>query len=492
VRAVPAVLAAAALSLAGCSSQGETPDASPSPAPAVAPSTGPGGGDPFGSADPAGPVTEGYSAPVEDRVYPGIGDPGVDALHYDLRLDWSPGSRTLRGVETVRLRATSDADHFQLDLGAPLEVTGLTVDGRRAAYTHRGKDLVVRTRLTTDAEHALEVRYTGTPRPVPAPVTRTDFSSTGWTITRDGGAWTMQEPYGAYSWYAVNDQPSDKALYDFRISAPSPFVGVANGELRSRRERGGTTVTRWRLGEPASSYLVTVAIGDFTMTEDESSSGVPITYWTPPDRPDLLERMRRAPAALDWVEERLGPFPFDSLGFLVVDSRSGMETQTMITLGDTEYATSPQVLVHEISHQWYGDEVTPVDWRDVWMNEGMATYVQGVWTAEDTGQPLSGMVDAWAGLESQLRADAGPPADYDPASFGSGNVYYGPAVMWDELRKRIGDAEFWRLAREWPSVHEDGNADYEDITTWWSEQSGEDLSDFFDSWLLGKGSPERG
>ena len=69
----------------------------------------------------------------------------------------------------------------------------------------------------------------------------------------------MQEPYGAFTWYAVNDQPSDKALYDFTISTPAPWVGVANGELRSREEVDGDTVTAWHLDEPAASYLVTVA-----------------------------------------------------------------------------------------------------------------------------------------------------------------------------------------------------------------------------------------
>ncbi len=54
----------------------------------------------------------------------------------------------------------------------------------------------------------------------------------------------------------------------------------------------------------------------------------------------------------------------------------------MITLGATDYTTSPAVLVHEMAHQWYGDEVTPDDWRDVWMNEGMAMYLQGCWQAE--------------------------------------------------------------------------------------------------------------
>ena len=479
MRAVAGLLAGALL-LAGCTSEGDRP-----PTPSAQASPAPTGQQP-------GDRAEGFSTPVEDRVYPDVGDPGVDALHYDLQLDWDPDGRRLEAVETLHLRAAADADHLQLDLAEPLQVDGLTLDGEHPPYEHDGKDLVIDTVVHEDEEHTLEIRYSGTPEPVPAPVQRKDFSETGWTVTRDGGAWTMQEPYGAYSWYAVNDQPSDKALYDFTLRVPAPFVGVANGELLDHERVRGDTVTRWRLDAPASSYLVTVAFGDLTMTTDESKSGVPISYWTPPDRPDLLRRVQRAPEALAWLEDRLGPYPFDTLGILVVDSQSGMETQTMITLGDTRYATSPEVLVHEIAHQWYGDLVTPVDWRDMWMNEGMATYLQGVWMAEDQGVAITDVMDYWATFEDEERAKAGPPADYHPAFFGSSNVYYGPALMWDELRQRLGDEEFWALVRDWPGVHADGNADYDDITSWWSERSGEDLAGFFDAWLLGATTPDRG
>lgn len=334
-----------------------------------------------------------------------------------------------------------------------------------------------------DDEHRVRIRYTGRPRPVPAPVQRSDFASTGWTVTRDGGAWTMQEPFGAYSWYAVNDQPADKARYDVTIRVPRPMVGVSGGELLSRRTTRGRTTTHWRLDEPASSYLVTVAIGDLVRTRDRAPSGVPITYWTPRGRPALVRRLQAAPAELAWLEQRLGPYPFASLGFVVVDSLSGMETQTMITLGDTDYATSPEVLVHEMAHHWYGDEVTPRDWRDVWMSEGMATFLQGTWMAEHGPQTRAEIFGTWASFDQRLRSEAGPPAAYRPDSFGAGNVYYIPAVMWDRLRTRLGEDLFWRLVREWPASRPDGNAGYDDLTSWWSRQSGQDLGGFFDRWL---------
>ena len=474
--------------LTGCTSDA-TDSSSPGSSSSPSGANGPGGAA-VAVDDAALDAAE--STPVEDRVYPRVGDPSVDALHYDLDLTWAPRSRTLTGVETLVFRATADAERFQLDLGAPLEVSAVRLDGQDVEYAHLGKDLVVRAPTTGDRRYTLVVEYAGTPRPVAAPTNRTDFSSLGWTITPDDETWTMQEPFGAYSWYAVNDQPSDKALYDFTITAPAPMLGVANGTLESRKTGDdGTTVTRWHVDEPASSYLVTVAIGDFRETRDRSESGVPVTYWTPRDRPRTVRGLRVAADELDWIEDRLGPYPFSSLGIVLVDSRSGMETQTMITLGTTDYTTSPEVIVHEMVHQWYGNEVTPVDWRDVWMNEGMAMYLQSVWEADDTGTELETVLGRFAQVEVLLRREAGPPADYDPATFGRGNVYYSPALMWHELRERLGEEEFWSGVRAWPQAHRNGNAAYDDITTWWSERTGEDLSSFFDAWLLGETSPPR-
>src|SRR5690606_396723 len=109
-----------------------------------------------------------------------------------------------------------------------------------------------------------------------------------------------------------------------------------------------------------------------------------------------------------WLEQHLGPYPFDSFGIVVVDGESGMETQTMVTLGDTEYSLSAAVVVHEAAHQWYGDTVTPADWSDVWMNEGMAMYLQGMWEAEQAGRPVTDVLDTWATYEKQLRRTSGP------------------------------------------------------------------------------------
>jgi aminopeptidase N len=440
--------------------------------------------------DPALDVA--LSTPVEDSVYPDVGDPSVDALHYDLDLAWTPGTKTLEGITTIVLRSTRDGDHLQLDLGASLEVDSVTLDGKDVEFEHTGKNLVVSSRVQADARYVLAVHYAGTPKPTAAPTTRGDFSTSGWAITPEGASWTMQEPYGAFTWYPVNDQPADKALYDFTITVPSPWVGIANGVMTDRTESDGLTRTTWHTAEPMSSYLVTVATGDYTMTTNMTDrSGFEISYWVPTDQSELAQGLYGAAGALEWLEDKLGPFPFDSLGFLLVENRSGMETQTMITLGITDYTTSTPVLLHEMAHQWYGDEVTPNDWRDVWMNEGMAMYLQGLWTAEQEGITADELMDEWADFESDMRRESGPPANYDPAQFGEGNIYYGPALMWHELRKRLGNQEFFRIVREWPEARSDKNSNREDYLAWIEEQTGKELTAFFDAWLLGETTPPR-
>ncbi len=430
------------------------------------------------------------STPVEDSVYPDIGDSGVDALHYGLDLAWQPTKRRLDGTATISLRATGDADHLQLDLGPRLKPRSVTLDGAEVPFEHPGKNLVVGAPVTADQEYELVVTYRGRPGPVPAPTRRGDFTTVGLTVTNSGGLWTMQEPYGAFSWYPVNDQPADKALYDFTITTDAPYTGVANGELVSTDTKDGRTTTQWHLDSPASSYLTTLAIGDYQHSNGRTSSGLTVDYWYSRGAPKILKSLRRAPRAIDWLEQKLGPYPFSTLGLVVTPSQSAMETQTMVTLGTSDYVLSEPVIMHEIAHQWYGDLVSPSDWRDVWLNEGMTMYLQGRYEADTNGIPVAEQLAQYAESCRSSLAEDGPAGAYDAASFGAGNIYYCPALMWDELRKRVGDDEFWKIARSWLDDNAGTSASREQLYDHWEKATGLKLSSFFDSWIMREKMPE--
>jgi aminopeptidase N len=234
------------------------------------------------------------SDPRQDPVYSRVGNPVVDALHYDLTLDWAGDSGVLTGTEELTFRAAEDSDTIPLDFSRAFTLSRVSLDGQDAGFEQKGADLVIKEAVQKDQEHVLTLEYAGTPRPAPAPTTRGDFSLVGWqSDTNNGTSYTMQEPYGAFTWYAVNDQPSDKAFYDIAITTPQDLTGVANGTLESNRTSNGKRTTRWHLDSPAASYLVTVATGRYAHLEAESKSGVPLQVWAPPDNEALNDRLVR-------------------------------------------------------------------------------------------------------------------------------------------------------------------------------------------------------
>jgi aminopeptidase N len=192
-----------------------------------------------------------------------------------------------------------------------------------------------------------------------------------------------------------------------------------------------------------------------------------------------------------YLEGLVGRYPFPTLGVLVVPSSSAMETQSTVTLGGgSAYTLSRDVLVHEIAHQWYGDTVTPDDWSDLWMSEGMATYLaEASWTADHGAQGLDAILRRWSVFAGALRSEFGPPTRYRTGSFGEGNVYYIPALMWDTLRQRLGDHAFWTLARRWPATHRFTSQSRGALAAWWGRESGQDLTSFFSAWLSGPTEP---
>ena len=434
------------------------------------------------------------STPVADPYYPGKGSTLVDALHYDLHLRWTPESRRLHGRADILLRVTRDSSRLRLDLSKRLRVWRVRLDGNPTGWSQPpGNKLVVSTpQLGADTRHTLTVVYRGRPGPAAAPTKRRDIPSVGWTNTRGGGMWTMQEPFGAFTWYPVNDHPSDKAYYDVSVDVPSRMVGVSNGTLLSRKTRSGRTVTRWRMTDPAASYLVTLAIGDYVAVRDRGPHRLPLTYWVPRNKQQFVSTLRRSPGILRWLERRLGRYPFDRGGVVVVPSDSAMETQSLVTMGsrrmkDRQEAMS--VLAHEYAHQWYGDTVTPDNWQDLWLNESFAMYVEIQYRIAKGWESERSWRRDLEWYDNNYRAHDGPPGAYQANDFGNGCVYYCGALMLFELGDAVGRDQLATALRAWPQTHQNSNVDRADYVDWFNSRTGTDLTSFFADWLTSKTTP---
>jgi aminopeptidase N len=479
------VIVCAVALVAGCTSGSDSPrpDTTAPAGASAAPST-------------ASPVDysvwdAGRSTPVADPIYPKRGNPAIDVLHYGLELSWEPKSRTLTGTATLRVRPTTDAAELKLDF-MPYTVDGVTVDGVVAAGSVAGEKLTVPATVVKDRPVTVQVRYHGIPRTTPIPSKRSDAEPLGLTIARDGSLWTMQEPYGALTWYPVNDQPSDEALYDIAVTAPAGWSAIASGTPAGQE---GTTF-RYRSADPVASYLTTLAVGPYRKATAKGPHGIPLTYWYRAGDTDLLPSLRKSPSFLSWLEKHVGPYPFPSGGIVVVDSESGMETQQMITIGGKRGKLSAQArgnfeldLLHEYAHQWFGDSVTPTTWKDLWINEGWATYLQFLYQQDRDRFPDSALEAFLRDNDARLRAKLGPPGSPDPAHFAEGNVYLCPATMLHELNDALGDAKFFALARSWVQENRNTQQDRASFIAFVNKHTGRNFTGLINSWLDAKRTP---
>jgi aminopeptidase N len=432
------------------------------------------------------------SHPLADPYYPSVGVTSVDALHYGLDLRWDDRHRILTGSEKLTFRATRHESTVALVLGKPLHVSRVLFDGAAVTSKHSGHVLRVATGpLARHSRHSLTISYAGTPRPVRAPTDRSDLSKVGWTTMKHGEAWSVQEPFGAFTWYPVNDHPSDKAFYDITLRTKKAWHGVTDGHLRSDRVVGGERAMRWHLGTPAASYLVALDIGPYRRYRDTGPHGLPVSYWVRPQDRGELNRLRRTPGILAWLESKLGTFPFGRVGLVVAPTTTAEETQTMVTMGASVLRRRAGLgdLAHELAHQWYGDEVTPDNWPDLWMNESFAEYIQIRWDATHGIESMKRARRDLNNFDQDLRTEDGPPGRYHRRDFADLNVYFCGARMLDRLHSMLPHLTFATLLRDWPRLHRFGTVHRSEWLRYLNQVSGQDLTAFVHRWLDSRQSP---
>jgi aminopeptidase N len=436
---------------------------------------------------------------IGDPYFPSAGNGGYDTTKYEIVLSIDPRSNALRGSTRVDAEALQDLDSFNLDfLG--LEVESVLVDGLPAEFEREGQELTIlcAEQLRAGERFAVQVSYSGTP----VSLEDSGSFSVGWQHAGDT-IYTLDEPQGAATWFPVNDHPSDKAAYEFRLTVPRPYVAAANGVLVGT-EAGETDQTFvWTMEEPMASYLATVAVGEYELEASMAPNGVAIrNYFAPAVAEEAGKAFARTGAILAFYADLFGPYPFDAYGVVVpdVDTRAAMENQTLSLFGRDVVAkrlSDPIVgdiyVSHELAHQWFGNSLTIARWEDIWLNEGFATYASWLWLEHDRGrEALDQQVRQSLGM--LLSDDQSPPGDPGPDDLFGLSVYRRGALTLHALRQTVGDEIFFRILREWSTRYRYGNVWTEDFIALAEDEAQElvevDLAGFFETWLYSEGLPE--
>lgn len=416
------------------------------------------------------------SDPVQDDVYPQYGFTETDVLHYNLALDWD--GQKLTGITTAEVRAAHKTNTIRLNLANQLKISSIKLGKEDTTYKHTGNILTIDVGdKAEDSVMTLTIHYSGKPQSIRMPSPRGNIL--GWNVARDGSVSTMQEPYGAFTWYPNHDHPSDKAYYDATITTRGENVGVFNGLMMDKTQDGDKTTTNWHLDKPAASYLITVAIDPFKVDEQKMADDRTFYIWyTDEDTKDLPRYRKESKEAYDWLSKHAGENPFESMGMVIVDAGSAMETQTMMTMGRNFLKSHTRKLIsHEMAHQWYGNTVTTKTWKDMWLNEGWTMYMDYAYNSK---------VNVKASERSCLRnvnqsGQAGKPK---PDAFAMPNVYECPIPAIHQIRQDLGDEKFFdSVAQQWPSQHAFTSQDRKAFLKFLKKETGKDYTSLFSTWL---------
>lgn len=427
---------------------------------------------------------------IGDPYWPLDGNGGIDVTSYRIDNSYDLRKQTLRGRTRIALTATADLTSFNLDFLLP--VSAVRVDGAQVAFDQAHHELKVTpaAALAAGSAHTVEVKYRGRPG------TKRYSGERNWLANRHEVV-TMNEPHMAPWWFPANDHPSDKATFDVSTTVAQGREVIGNGHLVSRKKSARGVTWRWRAKEPMATYLAFFAAGDFVIDRGKVD-GLPWLNAVSRRLPDFERQaarrlLGRTPGIVRALERDLGDYPFSTTGGLTTSLPVyfALENQTRPTYPSVG-AQATSLVVHEIAHQWFGDDVAVARWRDIWLNEGAATFMewryaeqQGGRSAAETLQQRYGLRGANDPFWQRIVADPGADHIFDEP------IYERGGMTMQALRNRIGEEDFWSLIRTWLDTKAGGNGTSEEFEALAAQVSGQDLTGFFTAWLRTGAKPAK-
>lgn len=409
----------------------------------------------------------------------------IDVKHYDIDVELFAADKLIAGDVKIKFNLTEDVDDVvHLDFYDNFDIISLELNGKTVLYEYADNKISISKNDLTSKDNLFRIRYKGTPK-------SEGFGSFIFGEYGDKSfIYSLNEPVYASTWIPCNDVLTDKATLDISITNDSSMVSVSNGRLTGIDTKGSKKTYSYSTDYLISTYLIAIYSADYEQFSDDYVSQdrtdtMKINYFVTPDKlENAVTDFSIHPEAMSILADLYGEYPFIKDGYGVAQflwKYGAMEHQTITGIGSdyiSGFKFHTGMLVHEIAHHWWGNAVTPKSWKDIWLNEGFATYSEALYWEKKSGErSLQSTMRGYFNSFDQHKL-------YDPGlNLFSRLVYEKGAWVLHMLRRELGDTVFFKILRNYFEKYKYKNASTEDFINLCEMISGKELSYFFDQWL---------
>jgi aminopeptidase N len=421
-----------------------------------------------------------------------------DVTYHKLEFTVDPEVYFITGKVTTTFTALANMNNVTFDLANEMTVTSVIGNSQNLSFFQNGNDeliITLPTTQTTGTSATVEIIYSGAPP-------SGGFGS--FAVTTHGSSpvmWTLSEPFGARDWWPCKQDLNDKiSSIDVYITAPSQYVAVSNGvEPEASIINGLNKTTHFHHNYPIPAYLICMAVTDYTVytqTAGTAPNTYPIVNYIYPENfnASVQTQLDQTPLILDFYSNLFEIYPFhnEKYGHAQFGWNGGMEHTTVSFMNNF----SRGLIAHEMGHQWFGDKITCGTWKDIWLNEGFATYLASL-VIENFDGTAAFITDKTNMINSITSQTGGAVYLTETEATNVGRIfsnrltYNKGAMVLNMLRLKLGDTNFFQGIRNYLA---DANFAYNyavttDFKSHMEAVYGNSLTEFFNDWIYNQGYP---
>lgn len=428
-----------------------------------------------------------------------------DVHFHHLNLGVERTTKYIQGsVRTKAIWRTNETDTFGFQLHSNFTIDSILdyASGSKLTFSHVADFCYAQTGNggNKGSEIDLQIFYKGTAPTSGSAAIGDGFSNKNSPTYGNQITWSLSQPYSAYEWWPCKQSLQDKIDSVF-TSITTDTSNKAGGcgllNLLEPSAISGKHTFHWKTFYPIDYYLIMVSVGKYTeYVAYAKPKGLADSilvqhyiYNNPTAYTQNLSSINSTVPLIEKFSDLFGLYPFhaEKYGHVMAPFSGGMEHQTMTTLGIFNFG----LVAHELGHQWFGDHVTCATWKDIWLNEGMATYLE--YLAAKYLKTASVAENEIITMHAEAKKGTGSVYCYDTTSvsriFSSAITYNKGGSAVRVLHYLLGDSMFFHVLKTYQSRFAFRTASTNDFRLLVNEVSGRNLDYFFENWIYKGGWP---